>query len=293
MKKILVTGKDSYIGTAFENWAKQWPDNYSVDSLDVRTEEWKKHDFSKYEVIVHVAAIVHVKEKDQSLYNKVNRDLAFEIASNAKKMGVSQFIFMSTMGVYGLEAGRICTSTNPNPATPYAKSKYEAELKISSLISSEFQVCILRPPLVYGKGCKGNYRTLSKFSKMIFSLPSYDNYRSMLYIDNLSNFLLHAIDLNLAGVLFPQNEKYVSVPKLISLIREINDKKTYRLFFLNGIKILIPLSKTLAKIFGSLTYDESMHGSPANMAAKFSVKYDIVDLEDSILQTEGDNDERG
>src|SRR5690606_7124221 len=117
-------------------------------------------------VVIHVAGIAHVKETKENadLYYKVNRDLAFEVAKKAKNEGVKQFIFLSSMSVYGIETGIIKINTPTNPKTNYGRSKLEAEELISSIESDSFKVAILRPPMIYGKGCKGNYIRLANLA---------------------------------------------------------------------------------------------------------------------------------
>ena len=130
-----------------------------------------KIDFSQYDVIFHVAAVVHMKEKPEmeSLYLKVNRDLPIEVAIKAKNQGIKQFIFMSTMAVYG-EDGKldeeivIGLNTASNPNTYYGKSKLLAEIELNKLNDDKFKVVTLRPPMVYGPNCTGNYARLQKFA---------------------------------------------------------------------------------------------------------------------------------
>src|SRR5699024_10485464 len=101
MKKILITGKNSYIGGKFKEWVEQWPDEYIVDEISVRGDEWKEADFSIYDSVFHVAGIAHRKEtkKNKNLYFEVNRDLVQKVAFKAKRDGVRQFIFLSSMSV--------------------------------------------------------------------------------------------------------------------------------------------------------------------------------------------------
>ncbi|MGI6706543.1 MAG: NAD-dependent epimerase/dehydratase family protein [Clostridia bacterium] len=194
MKKILITGANSYIGTSFEKWVSKWADKYRVDSIDVKTDAWREKSFQEYDVVFHVAAIVHVKENDTNKYFKVNRDLALDIAKKAKQEGVKQFIFLSTMGVYGAEVGHITKDTEPRPKTPYAKSKYEAEKLLNELNDDSFKVATLRPPIVYGKDCRGNYPRLASMALKLPFFPDVKNERSMIYIDNLSEFIRLIID---------------------------------------------------------------------------------------------------
>ena len=161
-KRILITGANSYVGTSFEKWLSQWPDKYHVDTIDMIDGSWRGKSFEGYDVIFHVAGIVHRKETQANAheYYEINRDLAVETAKKAKQDGVAQFIFMSTMGVYGMLTGVIKKDTVPNPKTHYAKSKLQAEEQIQKLSDDSFKVVILRPPMIYGKNCTGNYQKL-------------------------------------------------------------------------------------------------------------------------------------
>lgn len=167
MKRILITGKNSYIGSRFQEWLAKHPDKYKVDAISLRDESWKEKDFSEYDVVYHVAGIAHRKEtkENRELYYKVNRDLAYEVAKKSKQDGIKQFIFLSTMSVYGLESGVIDEHTPLKPKSNYGKSKLQAEELIKPLEDDSFKIAILRPPMVYGKGCKGNYPRLAKLAK--------------------------------------------------------------------------------------------------------------------------------
>ena len=279
MKRILITGANSYIGTSFEKWVAQWPAEYYVDTVGTRNGEWKELDFSIYNVILHVAGIAHIKEtkENQHLYYLVNRDLAIDVAKKAKVEGVKQFIFLSSMSVYGVEKGIITSNTIPKPKNSYGKSKFEAELSIEKMNSNEFSVAILRPPMIYGKNCKGNYQTLSKFAKITPIFPSIDNERSMLYIDNLSEFIKYTIDSKQQGVFCPQNIEYVSTKKMMSEIALNSNNKIINFSFLNGfIKILGKQIPKLNKIFGNLVYEKS----------HFQTLNTFIEFEESIVKTE-------
>lgn len=187
MKKILITGANSYIGQSLENWLEKSQGDYQVDTLDMINPAWKEYDFSPYVSIFHVAAIVHKNEKNlnQYLYDKVNRDLPIELATLAKKAGVAQFIFLSSMSVYGNNEEVITKSTKENPSTYYGKSKLAAENGLKKLADDSFNLLILRPPMVYGPNATGNYTRLSKLSKLTVAFPKINNNRSMIFIDNL------------------------------------------------------------------------------------------------------------
>jgi UDP-glucose 4-epimerase len=281
MKRILITGAGSYIGTSFENWVSQWPEKYQVDTIDMRGNEWKDKPFSTYDVVYHIAAIVHVKENDTEKYFSVNRDLAVEVAKKAKAQGVKQFIFLSTMGVYGKETGLIDENTKPNPKTPYAESKLEAEGLLSDLADDTFNVATLRPPIVYGKDCRGNYPRLASMALKAPVFPMIKNERSMIFIDNLSEFVRLVIDKELSGLFFPQNKEYVNTTELVQLIAKVHGKElkvtgVFNPFVYLGIK----MSETFGKVFGSFTYDMQMSGGPEEL------EYETCSFEESIERTE-------
>src|SRR5690554_777205 len=167
MKRVLITGANSYIGTNVEKWLLKEPDKYHVETLDMKDPNWMNFDFSKFDVVFHVAGIAHIKEtkKNRDLYYKINRDLAVETAKKAKNSGVRQFIFLSSMSVYGIDKGVISKDTIPKPKSAYGKSKYEAENEIRSIETDSFIVTILRPPMVYGYKSPGNFQKLVKLSR--------------------------------------------------------------------------------------------------------------------------------
>lgn len=255
MKKILITGANSYIGTSFEKWVSQWPEEYSVDTVDMVDGSWKEKDFSGYDTVFHVAGIAHVKEtkRNAHLYYQVNRDIAIESAKKAKSEGVTQFVLLSTMSVYGMETGVISKDTLPHPKSNYGKSKLQAEAKINELTDDNFGVATLRPPMVYGKGCKGNYRTLSKIAVRFPIFPNITNERSMVYIDNLNEFIRQCINGRDRGLFFPQNENYIRTCEMIRLIAETHGKKIKLTKMFNPILRIMRLN-IVKKVFGSLVY---------------------------------------
>lgn len=261
MKKILITGANSYIGTSFESYLQQWKDEYKIDTIDMIGDSWKSVSFSNYDVIFHVAGIAHVKEskKNAFLYYKINEELAIETALKAKNEKVKQFIVLSSMSVYGIEEGIVDEFTIPNPKTNYGLSKLKADKKIVQLNDDSFKVVILRPPMVYGKNCKGNYQKLRKFALNFPFFPLIENQRSMIFIDNLSMFVKKVIDGNMHGIFFPQDAEYICTSNLVKLIAYNNNKKIILTKIFNPLirlclKIKIPLIK---KIFGNLVYKKN------------------------------------
>lgn len=281
MKKILITGANSYIGQSLENWLEKSQGDYQVDTLDMINPAWKEYDFSPYDSIFHVAAIVHKNEKNlnQGLYDKVNRDLPIELATLAKKAGVAQFIFLSSMSVYGNNEEVITKSTKENPSTYYGKSKLAAENGLKKLADDSFNLLILRPPMVYGPNATGNYTRLSKLSKLTVAFPKINNNRSMIFIDNLMEFIKQAIDRELSGLSFPQNKEYVTTSTLVKTIRQANGKKTLLTSIFNPILNQLTGIGQFNKLFGNLVYDQGL--------SQEAFDYNVVNFEESIRKSEG------
>lgn len=263
MKKILITGKNSYIGTSLENWLMREPDKYFVDTVSTRNDAWKEKDFSKYDVVFNVAGIAHVSSdpKMEELYYKVNRDLTIETAEKAKAEGVKQFIFMSSIIVYGDSSSSkrvIDRNTVPTPSNFYGNSKLQAEEGIKHLESDDFKIVVLRPPMIYGKGSKGNYPKLAKAARKLPVFPNIDNERSMLHIDNLCEFIKLMIDNKESGLFFPQNKEYVKTSEMVKLIAEVHGKKIRLTKVFNPILRLMFGMGVVNKVFGNLVYEQSM-----------------------------------
>lgn len=228
----MVTGKGSYIGANLIKWLDQWPEIFEVEEISLREDSWKLIDFSKYNVILHLAAIVHQKEKSQmeQLYFTVNTDLPLAVATKAKNEGVRQFIFMSSMSVYGVEGsiGKVVNIDKDFPCNPksfYGKSKLAAEQELLKMESNDFKIAVIRAPMIYGPNCPGNFKKLRKISLMIPVFPKLINKRSMIFIDNLSEFMKFLIVDEKSGVFFPQNIDFISTYELVSSIASYHKKK--------------------------------------------------------------------
>jgi nucleoside-diphosphate-sugar epimerase len=289
MKKILITGKNSYVGKSFKKWLGNYSSRYIVDSISQRDNSWKKVDFSNYDVIFHVAGIAHVSSdpKMEEMYYKVNRDLTIETAEKAKAEGVKQFIFMSSIIVYGDSVSTrrvIHKNTVPIPTNFYGNSKLQAEEGIRPLEATNFKVAIIRPPMIYGKGSKGNYPKLSKAAQKSPVFPDIENQRSMLHIDNLCEFLKLMIDNEESGMFFPQNSEYVKTSEMVKLIADVYGKKIRLTKVFNPILKIVGLRlRIINKVFGNLVYEKSM--------SEYKRNYQIRNLRRTIELTE--NKEEG
>lgn len=257
LKKILITGKNSYIGENIADYLNQFSEYYKVDIIETKGLVPDIRVFKDYDVVLNVAGIAHIKEtpENRNLYYSVNRDLCVEIAVKAKEAGVTQFINLSSMSVYGKVTGYITKATKPMPNSAYGNSKYQADKYIKSLSDAYFKVAILRPPMVYGKGCKGNYQQLRNFSLKSPIFPNYQNERSMIYIGNLCEFIKNIIDKSKEGLFFPQNKEYISTSDMVKLIAKYNQ---HNILLVKGFQWLIKIIpiNIIRKVFGNLAYEK-------------------------------------
>lgn len=283
MKKVLITGAESYIGTSVEKWLLGSTDDYQVTTLDVRDDKWSHHNFSVYDTVFHVAGIAHFSkdESKKDLYYAVNTKLTEKVARLAKEAGVSQFIFMSSIIVYGDSTAServIAIDTNPSPSDFYGDSKLKAEQALQKLADNRFKVAILRPPMIYGKGSKGNYPRLARLALKVPVFPKIKNQRSVLHIDNLCAFVEVLIKENLSGLYFPQNKEYVNTSELVYTIAKAHCKTVRLVSLFNPLIYLFFKSNTIKKMFGNLVYEKSM--------SQYEFEYQVRDFEETIRLTE-------
>ena len=289
MKKILITGANSYIGVSVEQYLSQWPKDYLVDTVDMVDGSWREKDFRGYDAVLHVAGLVHQPKtkndpEQAERYDRINHLLAVETARKAKDEGVCQFLFMSSASVYGLSApvGKVVMITEDTPLNPtdnYGISKKRAEEDLALLRDKNFRLAVLRPPMIYGKGCKGNYQTMAKLAKKLPVFPWVDNQRSMLYMENLAECIRLLIDDGADGIFCPQNREYVNTSDMVSLIAHANGRGILLIHgFAWALKLLRPLTGIVDKAFGSLCYDFSL--------SAYEKDYCVKTFQESILETE-------
>lgn len=285
-KRVLITGEKGYIGKHIQKWLLKQPSIYNVEMLNVRTDKWKNVCFKGVDVLVHTAGIVHQPDiSDWEIYKKTNIDLSVALAQKAKEEGVRQFVFFSTMAIYGkgkrLAVNVINEETEINPVSLYGKSKYIAETEILKLQSDDFKIVIIRPPNVFGKDCKGGY--ISGFKSVVSMLPvlpyAYPNIKqSTIYIDNLCELIRLIIESESSGCFMPQDRTPISAIELMTVIADNTGlrRQKSRLFGI-GIYLLsfLPIVK---KAYGGVAYSEEM-------TAYFNNQYVVVPFEEGIRRT--------
>ena len=183
MKKVLILGANSYIGNSFQKYiGENYNDQYEVHKVSLRGEAWKEDDWSGYDSILNVTGKAHadigiLTEEQKQEYYAVNCDLACEAAQKAVKDGVGQYIYLSSVIVYGDSSNgggaiHITKDTKPAPSNFYGDSKWQAEQKLQVLFEelkeddgkNNTALAIVRPPMIYGKNSKGNFKMLVKLA---------------------------------------------------------------------------------------------------------------------------------
>ncbi|MCB5189966.1 NAD-dependent epimerase/dehydratase family protein [Methylobacillus arboreus] len=214
MTKLLVTGVGGFIGGAvYRSFLGQGCEVVGVSSrpsgnilqtpLLNESSDWRCV-LDGVDVVIHAAARAHVFKQvelglSEDLY-QVNTHAVINIARQAANMGVRRFLFVSTVGVHGYYTEQGVHFSESSPIVPhndYARTKAEAEKQLMELASQTgIEVVIIRPPLVYGAGAKGNFAQLMKWVRAGLPLPlgAIDNLRSFVALDNLISLIIKCID---------------------------------------------------------------------------------------------------
>ena len=286
MHNILITGINSFTGNALAQHLSRYPAEYQLSTISLRDSSWQSEDFSRFDSIFHVAGIAHdsTRHSDKDSYYLINSHLAYNTALKAKSDGVKQFIFISSSIVYGKSApigkNKLITRDTPlNPEGYYGDSKVKAEELLATLNDDSFKVCVLRCPMIYGKGCKGNYPLLSRLARTLPVFPRVKNCRSMLYSENLAEFVRLIITHNEQGIFWPQNAEYSNTSELVNMIAQANGR---RIFLVKGcefpLRLMAKFTGLVDKAFGSLAYDMSL--------SEYGENYRLYSLRESINRTE-------
>lgn len=290
MKKILITGTESFVGTSVQRHLEKFLNEYRVTVVGTKNGEWKGLDFSQFDVVYHVAGLAHsdvgkVTEEIKKKYYAVNCDLAIDVAKKAKAEGVKQFIFMSSAIVYGDSApiGKekmIGKNTPYSPANFYGDSKVQAEKGLLPLSDERFHVVILRCPMIYGKEGKGHFPIIEKLALKMPVFPKVDNKRSILYVGNLAEFVRLMIENEESGIFWPCNREWSNTSELVRKIAACHGKKV-RLVpgFGWALKGMSHITGYVNKAFGNLAYEEHL--------GDYKEEYRLYSLAQSIKETEG------
>lgn len=283
MKKVLVIGKNSYIAKNFICYSSNKEHSeVEIDGVSASNGEWKEKGFEGYHTVIFLAGKVHQKETEDNKkeYDEINYKLAVSVARKAKNASVKQFIYMSTAAVYGnggQERGNVIIDENTPlvPKTAYGISKRKAEIALLQLeekYNQEMRVCIVRPPMVYGDNCPGNFMRLWKVALKTPVFPLIHNQRSMIAIDNLCEFLYQVMIQEKRGIYHPQDKEYVETSKLVGYMRKANGKGILYVKMFNPIlRVLVKKVGVVEKIFGDYKYEKEI-------SIYNGVQYQVLDM---------------
>lgn len=273
-KKIVVTGANGFIGKRFIEYNKE---RFDITTLTVRDESYKTFDFTGFDCIVHLAGKAHdMNCKDENEYFKINVEITKVLSIKAKADGVNHFIYISSVKVYGKEdRGLITEKSECIPEDAYGKSKLQAEQFLQTIQDENFKVAIVRPPMVYGAGVKGNMDKLIKLCQKKIPLPfgNIANLRSMVFVDNLIELLNTIVDQRAEGIFIPGDDKPISTDALIIMIKNVLGEKNNLISIPNFLrKVVKNLKPELYKrLFGSFVIDTKN----TNIALSFNPPYSI------------------
>jgi UDP-glucose 4-epimerase len=279
MSRILITGADSFIGKNIQKYSE----NKQVKEVSLIENNPSDIDFSEVDVVIHLAAIVHQTSKiDEQEYFRINTDLCLNVAEHARKGGVSQFIYLSTIKVYGGPSGsplRRNENSECHPDDAYGKSKYAAEVGLMNMNDDNFIVSIIRTPLVYGEGVKANMQSLIRLVDILPILPfgKAENRRNFTFAGNLVGYIDRVIELKVAGIFIAMDEKALTITELVRYISENLGKKIYlfrlpRLFQKAGQAVM---PGVFERLFDSLEFDNSQTKRILDYEPPYTAEYGI------------------
>lgn len=289
MKKILILGANSYIGTSFENCIHQkYPEDYEIHTTSLHGDAWKEENWSDYDSILNVTGKAHadisqLSEEQKQEYYAVNCDLAVEAAKKAIEDGAAQYVYFSSIIVYGDSSNsrkpvRITAETKTSPSNFYGDSKWQAEQKLQELFMTtqrETTLVLLRLPMIYGPGCKGNYKALVKMAQKLPLFPTYHNERSVLHIDHLAEYLRNLVESGESGLFLPQDDTYRSTPDMVFELAEAAGRHVCHAGWLNpfvSLAFYLPgkPGKLARKAFGTLVIDYELSRNVQNISTQIT-----------------------
>ncbi len=231
MQKILIIGANSFVGKNYQ----QFSNHDIIDEVSLLEQEPEFINYAGYDAVLHLSAIVHQTEAiSEEEYYYVNKDLVVRTAKAAKIAGVKQFVFMSTVKVYGEfkpTTGIRNEKSECIPNDSYGKSKYAAEIALKELENNNFTVSIVRTPLVYGEEVKANMLSLINIIHKFPILPlgNIKNLRSFTSVRNLTAYIDRIIELRASGIFIAKDMKNISTTELVEILSKAIGKKVFLL----------------------------------------------------------------
>lgn len=279
--KILVLGKNGYVSRCFQDYMDKFSDQ--VDTLSVRGDNWKKCSFSEYDAVFNTIGLAHndARMGTEEEFMKLNVQLPVDVAKKAKEDGVSIFIHMSSMIVYGNSSKvgvfePITKDTIPIPDNIYGRSKLLGEKELEKLADEKFKVALVRSCRVYGEHDTDSIQMLTKFAKKMPIFPKVKNNISMIYSDNLCELVRLIAEAKQGGIYFPQQERYICTGDMVKDIATLSGHRIW------NTKIFNPILLTVGKRIGFINKVFGNEGYDFGLSTHFDGKYRVVSYEESI-----------
>lgn len=279
-KRILVTGANGFVGRALvkslcrngydvrgtvRSIEKSTTTLWNLGELTDKT-DWQ-YALKDVDTVIHCAARAHVLREATAnpldIYRQMNTHVTENLARQASEYGVRRFIFLSSIGVLGQSTDDtpFTDDSAPNPQVPYAQAKWEAEQALHALPTTMDKV-IIRPPLVYGPGVKGNFGTLLNVMNQRIPIPlplgAVKNKRQFIGIDNLIDFIQTCIEPEIAinETFLIADKDVVSTTQLLRNLAQALNTKALLLpvpqQFLQWALKSVGKSKLAAQLLGNL-----------------------------------------
>lgn len=283
--RILVTGATGFIGTRLcellidqghEVRGISRSGSGAVAGVDYQTNDFThaqstSESLRDIDCVIHLAGRAHVLNKrndETALYRVVNCDATVQFAREALEAGVKRFVFISSIGANGNQSARqrFTEDSIPAPVAEYARSKLEAEEGLKALLqTSDMQLVIIRPPLVYGADAPGNFRTLLKVVDKGVPSPFalVRNARSLISVDNLALLIALAAQHPDAGgqVFLASDGSDVSTDQILAALAEGMGRRAWSIpvpqFLLAALLKLTGKGDLYTQLCGSLTVDSA------------------------------------
>jgi len=290
-KAIFLTGSSGFVG---QHFIKDYGNEYQITVAKVRLKNVATLTLNGVDTVLHLGALVHqMRPVPEDEYFKSNFELTKKLADKAIQFGIKHFIYLSTAHVYGEYGNLVDHSTTLQETTPctpkdaYGKSKLLAENHLLGLASEDFKVSIIRPPMVYGGGAKGNLISLVRLIKIFPFLPfKYSkNKRSIIYVKNLTALIHKVIQERAGGLFLATDSRSVSIQDLSVYIARALGKKVFLFRLPNSIfKILCKIKPNImTRLYGTLALDPSKTYKKLQFTPPFTTEEGILEMVKSII----------